>query len=207
MNLIYKLMLVSALLFLLSGKIYANDSLSEKQNLAIIIKRQETISQLIINFKKSNDKEYKRSILYTLGKLRAKTAISFLIKNIDYGISGPALRIPKYGTEPAEEALSKIGAPAISPILNSLKISFNRSRLYSLTNALVGINGHDLAIFYLQKEIKKTKNSDYVAKLKKALQIVVRYAPKEKWYNKQKNNSLVFESFIVVSNTKFTITK
>ena len=179
MNLIYKLMFASALLFLLSGKISANDSLLEKQNLTIIKKRQENISQLMANFKKSNNKNYKRSILYTLGKLRAKEAIPFLIENIDYGLYKSATSMPKYGMDPAGEALSKIGIPSIKHILDSIKKGNNRFKLRLLCGVLVDINKYDLAVFYLEKEIKKTKNRDYVAKLKKALQIVVRYAPKE----------------------------
>ncbi len=160
-------------------KASTNDSLSEQQNLTIIKKRQATISKLIINFKKSNNIEYKRSVLYTLGRMRAIEAIPFLIKNIDYGIYKTIRKLPKYDPEPASYALSRIGLPSIAPILNHIKKSTNNKNIGLFCHTLINIGGHDLAIFYLQKEIKKTKNSNHLAQLKKVLQMVIRYAPNQ----------------------------
>jgi hypothetical protein len=172
MSLKYKLMLVFSLFFLWSGKMYASNELSEKNNLDLIKTRQETISQLISNFKNSNDKEFKKSVIYTLGDLRAKEAVYFLIENIDYGISDVEKRLSKYGAEPATLALSKIGVPSVTPILNAIKKNSDYFKLALLCNALTGINGRDLASFYFRREIKKTKNIDDVAKLKTALRII-----------------------------------
>jgi hypothetical protein len=156
------------------------DSHGKENFTASILKaRQETINKLIASFNQSNDIEYKRSVLYTLGMMRATEAVPFLIKNIDYGIYNVIMKLPKYDPEPASYALSKIGLPSITPILNHIKKSTENKNVGLFCNTLVNIGGHDLAIFYLQKEIKKTKDANELARLKNALKIVFSYTPND----------------------------
>lgn len=170
------------------GTILKDGKLSCANDFAIIKQRQKTVNQLIANFKKSNDKDYKRSVMYALGQLRAIKAIPLLIKNIRYGNYGSIRgNMPQYGVEPAANALSRIGIPAIAPILNAIKKINDHFTVCYLCNALVDINGYDLAVFYLEKEIDKTKDYTDKTRLEKALKLIACYAPKCK-----KNETFVY---------------
>ena len=120
------------------------------------LNRQETVNQLIANFKKSNDKNYKISVISTLGKLRAIEAIPFLIRNIRYE-EGKIQFYPRKLTY-AGKALSKIGSPCIIPILDVIPKISDAFRVEHLTNVLVDIHSHNLTIAYLQKKIAETKD-------------------------------------------------
>ena len=171
-----KLIFLFLLAFSISS-VFSNDTFSEKTNLNIMKARQQTIKTLISNFNQSDNIEYKRSILYTLGKMRAIEAIPFLIENIDYGIYKIIRKLPKYDPEPASYALARIGLPSIAPILNHIKKGAKNKYLGIFCNTLINVGGHDLAIFYLKREIKISKVPEHLEKLNKALKIVEKYAP------------------------------
>lgn len=159
--------------FLFAGNIQicGGNMISEDSNLAIIKQRQATIDQLINNFKISKDREYKISILYTLGELRAEVAVPLLIENLTYGIDDSTKRLPKY-PNPAAKALEKIGIPSIQPVLEFIKSNTNDFKLALACDTLVGIDGYDLAVFFLKKEISKTRDSQHLDNLNKAVKII-----------------------------------
>jgi len=161
----------------LNEKVYAGDELTEKYNLDLIVERQKTITQLIANFKKSDNQRYKVSIMYTLGKLRAVEAVNFLIENIDYGRADIPNKLNQCSAEPALEALKRIGLPSVKPILNAIKKVKDPAdfKLCLLSGALVDIGGADMAIYFLNKELEKNNDEVEQSMLKKAIQLVTLY--------------------------------
>ena len=155
-----------------------NDNFSEKENLEIRQNRKKIISNLISNFYKSNNKEYKRSIIYTLGEMRAIEAIPFLIKNINYGLVNKTPPQPKYGMTPSGDALYKIGFPSIKPILKELQETNNKLSSMILISSLTDILGCDLAMSSLKKQIDSANSSEYKTKLEKAIKVIEKYTPK-----------------------------
>jgi len=141
------------------------------------LNRQEAISQLIANFRKSNNKDYKISVIRTLGKLRAIEAIPFLIRNIRYeeGENHFYTRKLTY----AGKALSKIGSPCIIPILYTIPEISNSLYVEQLINVLIDINNHDLTIAHLQNKIEETKGLREKQLFERILQRAIRHKKKK----------------------------
>ena len=84
--------------------------------------------------------EKKVLVIYILGCLRPKDedSVEVLIENIDLKAPhlDPAYGIPRWGEYPAEEALVRIGVPAIDPILNHLPNEGNALRRHLMCGVL-----------------------------------------------------------------------
>lgn len=84
--------------------------------------------------------EKKVLVIYLLGGLRPKdtNSVEVLIENID--LKAPrmdlATDIPRWGPYPAQDALVRIGAPAIDPILNHLPSEGNALRRHLMCGVL-----------------------------------------------------------------------
>jgi hypothetical protein len=93
----------------------------------------EYIKNLVEEIRYGNLGNNKVPAIYLLGELRPhdENSIDVLIENIDLkSPPNPLLAPLRWGEYPAEEALVKIGKPAINPILNHLPAETNELRRY-----------------------------------------------------------------------------
>jgi hypothetical protein len=84
-------------------------------------------------------------VIYRLGELRPSdtNSIAILITYIDLKATkfDPKARFPRWGYYPAEEALMKIGSPALIPILNDLPRETNPLRRHLMCEVLIFVEG------------------------------------------------------------------
>jgi hypothetical protein len=112
--------------------------------------------------------------IYLLGELRPNdiNAVDALMENIDYVATRGDIRISiaRWGKYPAEEALEKIGMPAVHVALTFyLPKEENQLKRHLMCNVLQGALGEDIAITILKKWIAKESDPQKSANLELAL--------------------------------------
>ena len=98
--------------------------------------------------------------IYLLGQLRPKdiNAAQVLVDNIDFVAQQQDLRlnIARWGMYPAEEALSKIGMPAVEAILDIyLPKESNQLRLNLMCAVLQDVLGKEIGIIIVKQRLDK----------------------------------------------------
>jgi hypothetical protein len=91
---------------------------------------------------------------YMLGEMRATAAIPALVAKIEFKAARADNRkpgAPRWKRFPAEEALVKIGNPAVNPIVLALAVEEDRTRRKLMVEVLCGVLGKDVADFVLKK--------------------------------------------------------
>jgi hypothetical protein len=87
--------------------------------------------------------EGKVHAIYVLGQLRATAAVTVLIEDIDLKASkfDPKVGLGRWGSYPAQEALSKIGNPAVNMILDRLPGEKDELRRKLMCFVLIDVEG------------------------------------------------------------------
>lgn len=168
----------------------ANDIITTPDIFKALKDRDTFVLELMDSFQQAKNKEIKASILFALGEMRSEKAIPLLISNIDFESEDIVSRLPKYPI-PAVTALGKIGIPAIRPILNEIKINTDANKATYLYYAIISIDGAELAIFLLEKEIKNTISDEEVKRLNYVLSMVKEQCLREqnaKMHDRVKNS-------------------
>ena len=113
----------------------------------------DAVANLLSQLRGAKTNNQKTLAIYVLGSLRAKAAIFDLVKMIDFQADrgGLATRTGRWGPYPAQDALSKIGDPAVSPILDALGNEDNKLRRQLMVMVLDDCYGTDVSIFVLKK--------------------------------------------------------
>ena len=154
------------------GAFAAESSISEQMVLESLKKHETFVHELIKSFPNCNDKNTKLAIIYALGQLRAIEGIPLLIKNIDYGTTMKNIKwLPKYGALPAAEALTKVGIPAVKPVMEAIVKEKNEFNLRTYCVILIGIYGADYAVVELNKEINMQKDETSRSRLEFVLKL------------------------------------
>ena len=112
----------------------------------------EVMSQLSQDNLSNEGKVY---AIYLLGQLRATKSVPILIENID--LVAPRVdtkgAIGRWGMYPAQEALSKIGKPAVNMIVDMLPDEKNELRRKLMCFVLADVDGAEVAKFNLSRAL------------------------------------------------------
>ncbi len=152
----------------------AYETLTEQEILKTVKNCDASVTELINKFHQVKDKKIKACILFALGEMRSEKAIPLLISNINFEPVDFTTKLPKY-PEPASIALSKIGIPAIKPVLKAIKLNSNKEKAAYFAYAIIEMGYPELAIFLLEKEIKNTVSKHGVDQLKFVLSIIKKH--------------------------------
>lgn len=118
--------------------------------------------------------ENKLYAIYLVGQMRAIGAISTLIENIDFPApkADSSVAIGRWGMYPAQEALSKIGQPAVNMILDKLPGENHELRRRLMCFVLVDVDGIEVAQFMLKHSLAKETDPSRKGNLQSALMIL-----------------------------------
>lgn len=120
--------------------------------------------------------EGKLYVIYFLGELRAADATSVLLENIDFVTPFVDKKggIGRWGMYPAQEALVKVGTPALNMIVDKLPIEPKEERRQLMCTVMADVIGPATAIFMLQQaaaieadKARKANLDDAIARLGK----------------------------------------
>jgi hypothetical protein len=118
--------------------------------------------------------EKKVLVIYLLGELHASdlNSINVLIENIDLKAPriDPRFDIVRWGDYPAEEALVRIGKPAINPILDHLLEEKNKLRRHLMCEVLLKVEGKEAARMQMKQRFDKESDISKRANIELALQ-------------------------------------
>jgi hypothetical protein len=117
--------------------------------------------------------EKKVLVVYLLGAVRPKDtdSVEVLIENID--LKAPrmdmAYDIPRWGPYPAQDALIRIGVPAINPILGHLPGEGNELRRSLMCGVLKSVERKETAVGQLKQQLILEANTAKRANLESSL--------------------------------------
>jgi len=118
--------------------------------------------------------ESKVYAVYLLGQLKAAQAVTVLLENIDLKASkvDPKGGIGRWGVYPAQEALSKIGQPAVNMILDKLPTERDELRRKLMCSVIADVEGKDFGTMLVK--LRSDQEQDPVRKghLELALKIL-----------------------------------
>ena len=131
----------------------------------IIVNQNRKVIATLVDGMRLNDysPDSKVCIIYLLGELRPNemNAIQVLVDNIDFVAqqSDPGPKTRRWGMYPAQEALSKIGMPAVKVILDTaLPEESNQHRLNLMSAVLQDVLGKEIAIIIVDQRMEKELN-------------------------------------------------
>ena len=112
--------------------------------------------------------------IYLLGQWRATAAVSTLIDNISMNASksDPRLSIARWGTYPAQEALSRIGTPAVNMILEKLPAEQDDLRRRLMCFVIHDVEGKVTGQWMLQSKIVNERDGPRKVNLQAALNVL-----------------------------------
>lgn len=112
--------------------------------------------------------------VYLLGQWRAAAAVSTLIENISMTApqSDPRLGIARWGTYPAQEALSRIGSPAVNMIVEKLPTEQGQLRRKLMCSVIYDVEGKTTGQLILQSKIADEGPGTRKINLQEALNIL-----------------------------------
>jgi hypothetical protein len=120
--------------------------------------------------------ESKTYTVYMLGQLRAVEAVTVLLENIDLKASkvDPKGGIGRWGMYPAQEALSKIGQPAVNMILDKLPTERDELRRKLMCYVISDVEGKDFGKILVKLRIDQEQDPIRKGHLELALKILER---------------------------------
>lgn len=112
--------------------------------------------------------------IYLLGQWRATASVSTLLENISLTAprSDPRIGIARWGTYPAQEALARIGSPAVNMILDSLPAEQDQLRRKLMCYVIHDVEGKNLGRLILQSRLANESDGGRRANLQAALDII-----------------------------------
>jgi hypothetical protein len=143
---------------------------------AIVNQNRQLASTLTKEIEQPNfPPDSKTCAIYLLGELHPRdiSSIHALVENIDFAASRRdiGLTIGRWGTYPAQEALAKIGMPAVYVILRVyLPTENNQLRRHLMCSVLQGVLGKDLGTIAIKQKLDKESDSAKKLNLQAALQ-------------------------------------
>ena len=132
----------------------------------------EIVAEVIEQLNNSNlSNEGKVYAIYLLGQLRATAAVTILIENINLKASNVDRKsgIGRWGMYPAQEALSKIGNPAVNMIIDLLPGEKEELRRKLMCFVLVEVEGADTAKYILRQAVAAESDPNRQVNLQDAL--------------------------------------
>jgi len=125
----------------------------------------DAVDEILRQMRQENlSNEGKVYCAYLLGELRAAKAISILLKNIDLKAEkiDPKIAGVRWNVYPAQDALAKIGMPAVHMILDRLGKEENEDRRKLMCRVIAKVEGKEIGKGRVT--IAKEKASDETAK-------------------------------------------
>ena len=136
--------------------------------LVSVLRKERTVSSqyvsgLVHQLRQGNlTDEKKVLVILLLGWLHPKdtNSIEVLIENIDLKAPhlDPAYDIPRWGPYPAQDALVRIGAPAIDPILHHLPDEGSELRRHLMCEVLKSVEHKETAVNQLKQRLAVESN-------------------------------------------------
>lgn len=111
--------------------------------------------------------------IYLLGQWRAAEAVTILIEKIDLKAAkvDPKGAKGRWGMYPAQDALAKIGQPAVNVILDKLPTERDELRRKLMCNVISNVEGKDFGIILLK--LRQDQESDPMKKSYLALALKI----------------------------------
>lgn len=118
--------------------------------------------------------EAKVYAIYLLGQLRARESVTILIENIDLKASKVDTKggIGRWGMYPAQEALSKIGKPAVNMILDLLPTEQSDLRRQLMCLVIADVEGKNFGTMLVKLRQDEESDSSKKANLELALRVL-----------------------------------
>ncbi len=112
--------------------------------------------------------------IYLLGQLRAAPAVTVLLEHLDLRANktDPAGGIGRWGTYPAQEALVKIGTPAVNMILDKLPLEGNQVRRQLMCAVISDAVGKKVADAMLRFRYEEEQNPLLRTNLEAAIRLL-----------------------------------
>ncbi len=142
---------------------------ADKAAKALTTSYDEIIANLRAQLRQAKTDDGRTYAAYLLGTLRAQAAIRDLLEVIDFpaGHLDPRDRIGRWGSYPAQDALSKIGVASVDPILEALGKENNELRRKLMVMVLLDCYRKDVSLYVLKKASSSAPDDDK-ARYKKA---------------------------------------
>ena len=112
--------------------------------------------------------------IYLLGQLRAAEAVTVLIENIDFTAArvDSKVGIGRWGMYPAQEALGKIGTPAVNIILEKLPTERDGLRRKLMCLVISDVEGKAVGTMLVKVRFDEESDASRKASLGLALQVM-----------------------------------
>jgi hypothetical protein len=127
---------------------------ADKAAEAVTTSYDEIVANLRAQLRQAKTDDGRTYAAYLLGTLRAQAAVRDLLEVIDFpaGHLDPRDRIGRWGSYPAQDALSKIGVASVQPTLEALGKEDNELRRKLMVMVVLGSYGRkDISLLVLQK--------------------------------------------------------
>lgn len=112
--------------------------------------------------------------VYLLGELRATAAVTTLLENIDLKATRGDLKggIGRWGMYPAQEALSKVGTPAVQMILDLLPAERSELRRQLMCMVITDVEGKEFGGTLVKLRLEQEADPSRRANLELALRLL-----------------------------------
>jgi hypothetical protein len=151
-----------------------SDSMSQGAD-QVVQSYRAMIADLIGQFQQGiPSNEGKVYAIYLLGELRAREGVATLIENINLKAAHVDDKggIGRWGMYPAEEALSKIGRPAVNMILDLLPTENDDTRRQLMCMVIADVEGKDLGRMILKQRVDAESDRTRKTSLEKAMKLL-----------------------------------
>lgn len=145
---------------------------ADQEPLEKLIHRRRIFAATLISGVKSSNSSRRAVAMYLLGVFRISEGVPILIQKITFRFIPPKTSRSELGPSsfnPAVESLSQIGMPSVRAILKMLPEETNPLRRELMVRVLVGVEGHAVTRFRLERAIAKALNAGAKANLQAAL--------------------------------------
>lgn len=145
----------------------------QKEQLAQLTKDFRDMEDLLIEeLDRATTVDQKSATVFLMGWYRCDMCVRELAANVtlQYESKEPNAKLPLWRTYPAVEALTRVGKPAIKPMLGNIESGKSDEFRRLSTETIRRIEGKEVGRFILQQQIKKTRDEIGRKRLEGALE-------------------------------------